>query len=41
MDLDSAYDDDEVRWEAEDQEVRAGLAHWDDRILRALRRAQK
>jgi hypothetical protein len=41
MDLDSAYDDDEVRWEVEDKMLSEGLAHWDDRILRTLRRSQK
>ena len=36
--LEDSYEDDDVRYDAEEAMLAEGIAHWDERVLRALRR---
>jgi hypothetical protein len=40
-DMDDAYDDDDIRAEAESAMLSEALDHWDDRVTWALRRARR
>jgi hypothetical protein len=38
--MDEAYENDDIRWEAESAMLLEALQHWDDRVRRVLRRAR-